>query len=303
MRVRNQHPSVGELRKRTFVRRHLRGIVGLAIVSGVILLGAAAPIIAPIDPRAANVSEKLTPPSWLADETVRSGAESETGHFLGTDQLGRDILKRGLHGSRVSLLIGLTTVLISGLVGVSLGLASGYFGGKLDQLMIWLCDVQMSFPFLVLAIAMMVALGGQSLVNVIGVLAITGWVTYFRVVRAETIKLRGREFIEAARAIGCSHWRIALRHILPNAIPACLVLATYQVAQMIIAESSLSFLGMGVPSHIPTWGAMIADGRQYAGSAWWVSTFPGLMLVTTVLGIGFVGDWVRDIIDPTLKIT
>jgi peptide/nickel transport system permease protein len=218
---------------------------------------------------------------------------------LGTDHLGRDTLSRILFGTRVALIVGTTAVLISGTIGVALGLLSGYFGGWIDDVTAWLVNVQLSFPFILLAIAVVAVLGG-GLRNLIVVLALTGWVVYARVVRAETLALRERDFVQAARALGAHLTRILLRHILPNALTPVIVIATFEMARMIVSEAALSFLGLGVEPALPSWGAMLADGRTYLSSAWWVATFPGLAIAFTVLGANLLGDWLRTEFDPSL---
>lgn len=221
--------------------------------------------------------------------------------LLGTDQLGRDILSRIVYGARVSLLVGFTTVVIAGTLGVGLGLAAGYFGGWVDHVVMRLVDVLLAFPFLVLAIAL-VAVLRPSLTSVIVVLSAWGWVAYCRLVRAATLSLREKEFVAAARLVGGSDLRIIFRHILPNTLPTVLVVATFQVGQMMVAESALSFLGLGVPPPTPSWGSIIGEGRQYVSSAWWLTTLPGAALTISVIGVGWLGDWLRDVLDPRLKV-
>ncbi len=210
------------------------------------------------------------------------------------------MLSRLIYGSRVSLIVGATSVLIAGVVGVVLGLLSGYYGGRVDSVISWLANVQLSFPFILLVIAL-VAVVGAGLMNVIIVLGFASWVIYQRVVRGEVLAIREREYIEAARVIGARDGRILVRHILPNLLTPLIVIATLQVAQMIIAESALSFLGLGVQPGIPSWGSMPADGRNYLTVAWWVATLPGLAIVMTVLAINVLGDWLRDELDPRLR--
>ncbi len=219
---------------------------------------------------------------------------------LGTDTLGRDVLSRLLYGARISLIVGLSAVCISGVLGVSLGLLAGYYGGRLDDVLMRLGDIQLAFPILVLAIAVLAVLGA-SLGNVILVLGISGWVTYARIVRGETLSLKQREFVEAARAIGSPDGSIIWYHILPNILPPVTVVATFSVARVIIAEASLSFLGLGIPPPTPSWGAMLDEGRNYITTAWWLALFPGLAILFLVLGINLVGDWVRDVLDPRME--
>jgi peptide/nickel transport system permease protein len=218
----------------------------------------------------------------------------------GTDGLGRDILTRLIYGARVSLAVGFGSVAIAGTLGVLLGLLAGYRGGWWDDLIMRVGDIQLAFPALVLAIALMAVLGA-GLANVILVLALTNWVTYARVVRGEVLSLRSREFVQAARLLGVPDTRIMLRHILPNVTAPVVVVASFTVAQVIIAEATLSFLGIGVPPPAPSWGSMIAEGRQYLSSAWWIMTVPGLVLMVVLLAFNVVGDWLRDVLDPRLR--
>lgn len=262
---------------------------GLLVLTLVLLCALAAPVIAPHDPDAQDVLSRLVGP-------LNDGS----GYPLGSDQLGRDILSRLVFGSRVSLLVGAASVLIAGTIGVFLGLLSGYYGGRTDSAISWFANVQLSFPFILLVIAL-VAVVGAGLMNVIIVLGLASWVVYQRVVRAEVLALREREYVEAARATGAGNGWILVRHILPNVMTPIIVIGSLQVAQMIIAESALSFLGLGVQPHIPSWGSMLADGRNYLTVAWWVATLPGLAIVVTVLAINLLGDWLRDELDPRLR--
>jgi peptide/nickel transport system permease protein len=274
------------------VKHHLPVILGALIV--LLVIGAAlfADVISPHDPTAQELSKRLLPPSFM------EGGAPE--YFLGTDQLGRDTLSRIIHGSRISLTVGIAVVLLSGTIGVILALVSGYRGGRVDLFLGRIADIQQAIPFLILAIAV-VAILGASLVNLILVLGITTWVFYFRVVRGEVLATREEVYVEAARVIGCGNLRIMLRHILPNVSGSIIVIATLLVASTIIFEASLSFLGLGVQPPTPTWGGMVADGRDYLADAWWVSVFPGLAILFTVLGINLCGDWLRDKLDPKLK--
>ena len=211
--------------------------------------------------------------------------------------LGRDILSRMIHGARISLVVGVAAVVVSLVVGVTLGLLSGFIGGRLDVVLITIVDVTLSFPQLLLALAFVAALG-PSLVTIIVVLGLTGWERYARVVRAEVLALREKDFIEAARAMGVTSTRIVLRHVLPNTFSSIIVMSTLQVAQAILQEAALSFLGVGSGSAYPTWGQMIALGRDFVSVAWWLPTFPGLAILVTVLAINLVGDRLRDALDP-----
>jgi peptide/nickel transport system permease protein len=263
--------------------------VGGTIVLGLVLLGLFGPLIAPYDPNAQQLRESLQAPQGLG------GA-----HRHGTDNLGRDILSRLFYGARVSLIIAFTVVIISGAVGVTLGAISGYFGGRVDFLIQKFVEVIWAFPSLLLAIAILAYLG-QGLQNLILALVAQRWISYCRVVRGETLALRHREFVTAAQVVGAGHARIIAHHIVPNIIPSSLVIGTFAMATAIIAEASLSFLGLGVPPDVPTWGTMLGDGRNYISTAPWLTIFPGLAIFTVVLGINLLGDGLRDVLDPRRK--
>jgi peptide/nickel transport system permease protein len=273
-----------------------RGRLGLAgglILLLVLLAGLLAPLLSAYDPNGGDLLTRLQRPVWDGGSVY---------HPLGTDQLGRDIFTRIIYGARISLLVGFTAVSLGGGLGILLGLIGGYYGGRLDSLIGRLADVQLAFPFLLLAIAV-VAVIGPGLVNVIAVLAIGSWMPYARVVRGQVLSAKEREFIIAARTIGASDAAIIFRHLLPNILTPAIVLGTFAVAATIIAEASLSFLGLGVGTQVPSWGNMLADGRAYIGSAWWLATLPGLAIMVTVLSINLIGDWVRDALDPRLRST
>ena len=271
--------------------RHWTALLGLVLLSLVVLSALLSPLLAPFDPLEQALEKRLQPPAW-------AGGTSQ--HLLGTDQLGRDIFSRIIYGARVSLMVGVVSVVMAGLAGTVLGIVSGVYGGFVDRSIMRLADIQLALPFILFALAVMAVLG-PGLKNVILVLGITGWVIYGRVIRSETLALREKEFVEASRALGHGNLTIMTKHILPNILPTAIVLATLQVANMIIAESSLSSLGLGVEPSIPTWGSMLADGRGYISTSWWVATFPGLAIMMTVLGINLIGDYLRDTLDPRLK--
>ena len=264
-------------------------LAGGAIVLTLIVVGILAPVLAPYDPNAQQLRAMVQEPQWFGGI-----------HFLGTDNLGRDVLSRIIYGARVSLLVALAVVVISGFVGISLGAISGYFGGKVDFTIQKSVEVVWAFPPLLLAIAILAFLG-QGLFNLILALVAQRWIQYCRVVRAQTLSLRNRDFVTATRALGARDNVIIRRHILPNLIQISLVIGTFAMASAIISEASLSFLGLGVPPEIPTWGTMLADGRIYISTAWWLALFPGLCIFLTVLGINLLGDALRDILDPRLK--
>src|SRR5262245_46426985 len=221
-------------------------------------------------------------------------------HVLGTDAVGRDILSRLFYGARVSLVIAVMVVIISGVAGIGLGAISGYFAGIADFAIQKLVEVVWAFPPLLLAVAIMAFLG-QGLENLILALVSQRWIAYCRISRGQALSLRTREFVDAARALGASHTRIILKHILPNLLPSAVVIGTFSMASAIISEAALSFLGLGVPPEIPTWGTMLADGRTHISTSWWLALFPGLCIFFTVLGINLLGDGLRDILDPRLK--
>jgi peptide/nickel transport system permease protein len=265
------------------------GLVGLILVVLVVLIAILAPVLSPHDPAKQNIVNRLKPPFWSEDGTLE--------YPLGTDSVGRDILSRVIYGSRVSLFVGLVATAASALVGVGLGLLAGFLGGKTDSVISRVGDVQQAIPFLVLAIAV-AAMLGPGLFNLILVLVITTWVTFFRVVRGEVLSVREEQYVLSARCIGSSAIRIMLRYILPNVAASIIVIATLLVANMIIFEASLSFLGLGVPSSVPTWGRIVADGREYIADEWWIAFFPGLAILITVMGMNLLGDWLREDLDP-----
>jgi len=255
-----------------------------------IVCALAAPYVAPFDPNLQALENRLAPPLM-----PRNGVS-----FLGADPLGRDILSRVIFGSRVSLAVAASAVLLAGTIGVVLGLIAGLTDGPFGAAIMRVADIQFSVPTLVLALAL-VAVVGPGLLNIIVVLGVSGWVPYARVMRAQVLVIKKQEYVEAARALGASDLRVARRHVLPNAVGVVAVIAAVQMAHMMISEASLSFLGLGVPPGTATWGAMIADGRNYLYTAWWVSTFPGLTIVLVVVALNVVGDWLSDIANPALR--
>jgi peptide/nickel transport system permease protein len=268
-------------------------VVPLALLVCLLVLPAAlAPQIAPYDPLRGSLAKRLKPPVWM------DGGTSE--HLLGTDKLGRDILSRMIHGARVSLAVSLIAIVVGGIIGVALGLVSGYFGGKTDALLMRLVDISLSLPTILLALVLVAAVG-PSFGTVITVLVVLLWARYARLVRGETLGIKERDFIARARVAGASHVRIMGRYIFPNVVNSLTVLATLQVGYVILLESALSFLGAGLPRPTPAWGLMIADGRELIVTAWWVSMFPGLAIMLTVLALNLLGDWLRDHLDPKLR--
>lgn len=258
----------------------------------VLLTAVFADFLAPLDPLEQSLVDRLKPPMWV-------GMRGEV-HYLGTDQLGRDVLSRLIFGSRVSILVAIGAVPISASLGLLVGILSGYLGGRLDEILMRLADIQLALPFILLILAVIAVLG-PSLLNMIVVLGVTGWAHYAKLVRGDTLSVRQRDFILAAKAVGVRAGRIMLRHILPNILSPVIVLVTLSVPRVIIAEASLSFLGLGIQPPTPSWGGMLSQGRQYIWNAWWLSTFPGILISLTVLGVNMLGDWLRDELDPRLR--
>lgn len=265
------------------------GLAGVIIMAIVILTAIFAPVIAPYNPAQINSAMMLTPPAWLDGGSMS--------HLLGTDHLGRDIFSRIVYGTRISLLVGVVSVIIAGIIGVVFGLLAGYYGKLLDSVLMRIADSFLSIPSILFALVFLTVLepGVTSLIIVLG---ITNWVIYARLVRGETLSLREREYVKAARSIGVKDFTIIRKHILPNLFSSVIVVSTLSVATTIIAESSLSFLGLGIQAPDITWGIMLSEGRDYLATSWWISTFPGIALTVTVLGIIFFGEWLRDVLDP-----
>jgi peptide/nickel transport system permease protein len=261
----------------------------------VLLLAAAAvaaPWIAPRDPTRQSLRARLKPPGWEA-------ADGRT-HTLGTDHLGRDIASRVVYGARVSLIVGFAAVVVGGVIGATLGILAGFRGGWTDTIVMTLADAQLAFPFILLAIGIIAVLG-PSFPTLIVVVGLSGWVGYARVLRSQVLVLRSREFVDAIHALGGSVSRIVVRHLLPNVASSLIVIATLELARAIVLEATLSFLGLGIQPPTPSWGGMVHEGREYLDSAWWISVFPGLVLMATSLVVSRTGDWLRDLLDPTLR--
>jgi len=258
--------------------------VVVAVVAAVL-----APWVAPHSPTAGRLAARLTPPAWQANGTLE--------RLLGTDLLGRDVLSRLIWGARISLLIALSATIIGATVGSLLGLVTGYYRGRVDRIVTKLIDVQLAFPFVLLAIAV-IAVAGPSVPVLIVVLAIGSWVGHARIVRGLILGLREREYVQAARALGAGTPRVMFRHLLPEVLSVILVLATFDVGRIIILESTLSFLGLGVQPPTPSWGSDLRDAAAYVRQAWWIAAFPGLAIMIVVLGVNLVGDVLRDILDP-----
>lgn len=268
-------------------------LIGMLILLVVTFIAIFGPWLAPFDPNRQNLLMRLREPGMPGSGDLT--------YWLGSDQLGRDVLSRLLYGARVSLLVGVAAIVVGGTLGTIAGLVSGYFGGWIDDVIMRLGDIQLAFPFILLAIMFLVVLG-PGLVNIILVLGIGQWITYARIVRAQTLSLREKEYVEAARAMGDSTFSILFRTILPNIIAPLTVIASFNVAGVILSEAALSFLGLGVPPDVPTWGSMLSESRDHLlSNKWWMAVFPGLAIVFTVLAFNIIGDWLRDFLDPRLK--
>ncbi|HEV8438636.1 MAG TPA: ABC transporter permease [Methylomirabilota bacterium] len=270
------------------LRRHGLGIVGLVLASLALVVALLAPWLAPHDPIKSDFAAGLRPP----------GTPS---HPLGTDQLGRDLYSRVLYGARLALFIGFCTVLLTALVGGLLGLVAGFFGGWPGAALMRIADVQLSFPFVLLALTIN-AIVGLGLRNIIISLSAAGWVVYARVVRGEVLSVKQRDYVQAAAALGMSRARVLFVHVLPNVAPSIIVVASLQFSQFIVAEAAISFLGFGVQPPTPAWGSMLSESRDFLYVAWWLAAFPGAALALTALGINLVGDWLRDVLDPKLRV-
>lgn len=264
-----------------------------AIFMAVIAMAIFAPLLAPHDPTVGVFQDRLLPPAWSREGT--------SAYLFGTDELGRDLVSRMIWGARVSLAVGLVALVIGGLLGSLLGLAAGYFGGRTEAVIMALADIQLSFPLILFALTV-IAVIGPSQRNLVIVIGIGSWVTYARVARAQTLAIKEREFVEAVRSAGATWSRIIFRHILPNALSPLIVVASLDLARIIVLESTLSFLGLGVQPPQPSWGSMLNTGREYIISGqWWLTAIPGLLLTITSIAASRIGDWVRDSFDPTMR--
>lgn len=269
-------------------------VVAIVFLMLIVLCAIFAPQLAPKDPNRIEIFDTLKPP-------LSVNREGEIEYILGTDSTGRDVLARVVYGARISFFVGLAAVGLGGGAGTILGLTAGYLGGRVDDLIMRLADIQLAYPFILFAIMMLTILG-EGVLNLVLVLGIGQWVTYARIARAETLVQREREFVEAVRALGATEWRIMFRTILPNILTPLIVIASFNVAGVILSEASLSFLGLGVPESVPTWGAMLANSRnQLLSGSWWLAVFPGLAIMFTVVSLNILGDWTRDFLDPRLR--
>jgi peptide/nickel transport system permease protein len=273
-------------------RRERIPLTAALIVAILVICAVFADFLVPHSPTSGELALRFRPPFWLPGGT--------TDYLLGTDALGRDILSRIILGSRVSLTLAIVTIFLSATIGSAIGLVSGYFGGALDSLLMRFTDAVLSLPLILIAIVLAVVVG-PSYLNVILVLGLLLWPGFARQIRSETLSLKTQEFVSLAKVAGCSELRIIATHILPNVMPTLLVLTTYQVGHVILLESSLSFLGVGVPPPTPAWGEMVSEGSNYLRTSWWISLFPGLAILLTVMSINLLGDWIRDRLDPNLR--
>jgi peptide/nickel transport system permease protein len=258
-------------------------LFGAVVVAGVGLAALLAGLLAPYDPTVLDIDTILSNPG--------------VHHLFGTDELGRDIFSRVMHGTRYALLIGVAVVLIEAAIGIVLGASAAYFGGWMDALLMRVVDIMLAVPTLVLALAIAGVLGG-GLGNMILAIGVTGWREFARLIRGQVLVIRSAAYVEAARAVGAGDTRVLARHVLPNALGTVIVFTTLEMPAALLWAASLSFLGLGAQPPTPEWGAMVAEGRGFIGQAWWVSTFPGLAIMTTVLGFNFLGDGLRDLLDP-----
>ena len=286
-------PRSNPLRWLGILRRVKRlPLIPMTIILLVIVAGIFADLIAPHNPRVGILSERNTPPAWSSEGT--------SNHLLGTDQQGRDMLSRILHGARISLIVAAVTLATGGTIGVVLGLLAGWYGGWVDELIMRLVDVLLALPLILVALVMVVSLG-QSLEVILAVLAIWIWPRFARMVRGEVLRLRTMDYVALAQVSGASTLRILATHLFPGVINTLIIVATLQVGIVILVESTLSFLGAGVPPPTPAWGSMVSDGRDKLAVAWWISTLPGVAIMLTVMALNLFGDWLRDTLDPRLR--
>ena len=284
-----------DLRLPTSVWRSLRSLplVPLVCIAVLLIMAVGAPWLSPYPPTEQSLLDRLKPPFWVAGGVIE--------HPLGTDLFGRDILSRVLHGARVSLSVALTAIVVAGSFGTFVGIVAGYFGGWLEVVLMRIVDAFLAVPAVLVAIVLASTLG-PSFENVVIVIGLLYWPRYARQVRGETLSIKRSDFVALARVAGCSSGRILLTHILPNLVPSLMVLASLQVGAAIILEATLSFLGVGIPPPHPAWGVIVEDGRGMLASAWWIALFPGIAIAITVLAFNLMGDWVRDRLDPKLKV-
>lgn len=288
-------PAAGAYKPNSLLRwsrlllRSKTGTLGFLIVLFVVICSLFASFLAPHDPAATNVSARLLPPAWM------EGGDSS--FPLGTDNLGRDILSRLIYGSQVSLLVGVCSVVVAGLIGVLVGLVAGYFGGFVDSLFMRVVDSFLSIPNILFALVIL-SVFKPGILTLIFVIGVTNWTTYARIIRGEVLTIKEMDYIRAAKSIGLRSWAILFKHVLPNVFSSFIAVSTLSVATTIILEASLSFLGLGIQPPTVSWGEMLSSGRSYLATNWWVATFPGIAITITVLGLILLGDWLRDVLDP-----
>jgi peptide/nickel transport system permease protein len=269
------------------------GFLGLIVVILIIFIAVFANFLSPMDAQKQDILHKYAAPFWI------EGGSTE--HILGTDQLGRDVLSRLILGSRITLMVAFAGSIAAGFVGVLLGALSGYHGGWIDQAIMRIAEIQLAFPFVLLAVFIAAVLG-QGIGNVIFIAGLSGWVRYARIVRGEFLAIKEMEYIEAVRALGCRDGRIMVKHMLPNVVSPIIIIATLEMAKIVLMEASLSYLGVGIPIEVPTWGRMLSEAQVAIFNAPWLSILPGLCILFTVLGVNLFGDWLRDYLDPKLDV-
>jgi peptide/nickel transport system permease protein len=294
-------PVVSGLSRRARILRKLTFIVPVIILSLMIFMAIFADLawlglpdvrLAPYDPEKISMRDRLMPPFWAE--------EGSTDHLLGTDKMGRDVLSRLIFGARISLSVSLLVILITSFIGTVLGIMGGYLGGRIEAFLMRITDISLAFPPILVAMLLAVSMG-PSFTTVVLAISLLGWAPYARLIRGEALRLREIDFVAQARVIGASPFRIMLRHIFPNIINPLIIVMTLQVGLLIITEATLSFLGVGIPPPAPSWGNMVNDGRNLIDTAWWISTFPGIAIGLVVLSGNFLGDWLRDKLDPRLR--
>ncbi|GIP33431.1 ABC transporter permease [Paenibacillus sp. J2TS4] len=294
-------PQIGQSREPSRLSRWFRlllqsktGMLGFLIVVIIFMTAVFAPWLAPHDPAKQNVGSILVPPFWLEGGSLE--------YILGTDNLGRDILSRIIYGSQVSLLVGIFSVVVAGAIGLAVGLASGYYGGWVDNVLMRLVDSFLAIPTILFSLVILKVANSSGLMTLIIVLGVTNWVAYARVIRSEVLSLKERDFVRAAKSIGVRDWKIMWVHLLPNVYSTFIVISTLSVATTILAEASLSFLGLGIQPPAVSWGGMLSTGRDYLADNWGLATFPGMAITITTLGVILLGDWLQDVLDPRSQI-
>jgi peptide/nickel transport system permease protein len=269
-------------------RRRRLPFVSLTLIAFIVMIALIAPVVAPADPGRQQLRSRLQPPLSRPLEVL---------HVFGTDQLGRDVLSRVMWGARVSLFVSALSVAVAGLIGFVIGAVTGFFGGVVDVVLMRLIDLQLAFPFILLVMAI-IALLGPTMMNIIVVFIVTSWPTYARVVRSSVLMIKTQDFVASARAVGNRPWRVLFRHIAPNVVTPAIIIASFEMSRMIVLESAIGFLGLGIPPPTPTWGGMLADGRAYIVDAWWLTVLPGAVIMLTTAAINFMADGIRDLLDP-----